>query len=94
MSTRPNLLRAAMLGVQEADGPTATVVPIQATSAPVTASKAPSRVGKRAIGAHFEPDVQRQLRMLSAELDRTTQDLIGEALNDLFRKYNKSAIAS
>lgn len=81
-----------MLGVQQADN---SQRPVAVASTPdVTPGKVPSRVGKRAVGAHFEPNVQRQLRILAAETDRTTQDLIGEALNDLFRKYNKSAIAS
>lgn len=92
MSTRPNPLRAAMLSVRVGDAHVPEAAPERGGDA--ARGKPPSRAGKRAIGAHFEPNVQRQLRILAAEMDRTTQDLIGEALNDLFRKYNKSAIAS
>ena len=92
MSTKPNPLRDAMLGVQQKP---LTIVPVQdAPPAPLERQPvAPSRIGKRSVSAHFEPNVARQLRMLAAETDRTVQDLIGEALNDLFRKHNKSAIA-
>src|SRR6202035_4436173 len=31
----------------------------------------PARVGKRFVGAHFHPEVARQLKMLAAEDDRT-----------------------
>lgn len=96
MSTRPNPLREAMLGIQQpAPAPRARAI-AAVEPAPKKARQpvAPSRIGKRSVSAHFEPAVARQLRILAAELDRTTQDLLGEALNDLFRKHNKSAIAS
>ena len=91
MSTKPNPLRDAMLGVQQKPAPVVAVVPAVARPAP--APIAPSRIGKRTVSAHFEPTVARQLRVLAAETDRTIQDLIAEALNDLFRKHDKSAIA-
>ena len=37
--------------------------------------------------------VTHQLRILAAEQDRSQRDLISEALNDLFRKYNRPEIA-
>jgi hypothetical protein len=37
--------------------------------------------------------VQKQLRQLAVDLERSHQSLLDEALNDLFRKYNVSAIA-
>lgn len=96
MSTRPNSLRDAMLGVQQSDKitPPHVVTTSGPKSEPVSRTTLPpSRVGKRNVGGHFEPTVARQLRILAAENDRTIQDLVAEALNDLFRKYNKSAIA-
>ena len=92
MSTKPNPLRDAMLGVQQKPAPVVAIVPA-AAARPAPASIAPSRIGKRTVSAHFEPTVARQLRVLAAETDRTIQDLIAEALNDLFRKHDKSAIA-
>ena len=54
---------------------------------------AASRVGKRSISGHVDPAVQKQLRHLATDLERSHQSLLDEALNDLFRKYGKSAIA-
>lgn len=98
MQTKPNSLRAAMLGVQQADAPAPLSVISVATPAlsahdtqkpPVAAS----RIGKRSISGHVVPEVQKQLRRLAVDLDRSHQSLLDEALNDLFRKYNVSAIA-
>jgi hypothetical protein len=44
------------------------------------------------VSAYLEPTAAKQLRLLSAEADRSTQSLVEEALNDLFRKYGKSAL--
>ena len=45
------------------------------------------------ISAHFPDPVRRQLRMIAAMEDRTIQSLLGEALNDLFRKRGQLPIA-
>lgn len=98
MTTKPNLLRDAMLGVQQADTPRPLVL-VPTTPAPLTPPApqrlpvAASRVGKRSISDHVDPAVQKQLRRLSVDLERSHQSLLDEALNDLFRKYNRSAIA-
>jgi hypothetical protein len=36
---------------------------------------------------------KKQLRILAAEIDKTQQDLMTEALNMLFQKYNRPPIA-
>lgn len=53
----------------------------------------PSRQGKKAIAGHFDPAVSKQLKQLALEQDTTVQDLLAEALNDLFEKYDKKPIA-
>jgi hypothetical protein len=53
---------------------------------------APKR-GKHLISAMFEPAAYRQFGVLSAELGLAKQDLLREALNDLFRKHGKPPIA-
>lgn len=92
-SPRVNKLKAAMQGMQSADiaQPSAEIVALpQATARyPVP----PSRVGKRMISAYFTPDVVKQLHLLAVERDATVQALMEEAMNDLFRKHGKSAIA-
>jgi len=58
-----------------------------------------SRTGKKHVGAYFDSAVALQLTVLAAELsvERNEkvkmQDLLGEAINDLFQKHNKSGIA-
>jgi hypothetical protein len=53
----------------------------------------PARVGKRFVGAHFHPEVARQLKMLAAEDDRTIQELLEDAVDLLFVKAGKARIA-
>ena len=50
---------------------------------------APHRVGKKAVSGYFSPDVSRGLHMLALELNTNLQALMGEAFDDLMRKYNK-----
>ena len=54
---------------------------------------APSRIGKKPITGFFDPAVSRQLKKLGADRDHTIQDLLQEALNDIFRKYDLPPIA-
>lgn len=98
MSTKSNPLRDAMLGVQQADAPKPVSIVSVAATVPTPAETprqpvAASRIGKRSISGHVNPEVQKQLRLLAADLDRSHQSLLDEALNDLFRKYNVGAIA-
>ena len=53
----------------------------------------PSRQGKKFIGAYFEPEVSKQLKILAAETEKTSQALLAEALNLLFERYRKNPIA-
>lgn len=94
MNKRANLaaaLQTATRGVEVAPvapttyGSTATVTPI--------GSRAPSRIGKKTVAAHFDPAVSKQLKHLGLERDSSTQTLLREAINDLFTKYGKPPIA-
>jgi predicted GNAT superfamily acetyltransferase len=53
----------------------------------------PSRVGKKPIAGFFDPAVLRQLKQMALDQDSSIQDLMREALNDLFEKHNKKPIA-
>ena len=53
----------------------------------------PGRVGKTNVTGYFPREVKTQLRVLAAEHETTIQALLSEALNDLFTKYSKPAIA-
>lgn len=52
----------------------------------------PSRDGRRFLGGHFDPKVVRQMKMLAAEEDTTTQALLEEALDMLFVKKGRGRI--
>lgn len=51
------------------------------------------RLGKKVIAGHFDPAVSKQLKQIALDQDTTVQNLLAEALNDLFEKYTKRQIA-
>ena len=69
--------------------------PPAATEAPAPAAGAlpKSRVGLVQITGHFTLPVRQQLELIGLQQNRTNQDVLAEALNDLFVKYGQSAIA-
>ena len=91
MNKRANLAAALQTATRGGEAaapartPTATVTPIGA--------RTPSRIGKKTVAAHFDPAVSKQLKQIGLEADRSTQDLLREAINDLFAKYGKASIA-
>jgi hypothetical protein len=58
----------------------------------------PDRAGKTNITGYFDKPVKWELQDLATERSRalgrkvTTQELLGEALNDLFKKHGKAEI--
>lgn len=92
---RVNKLKAAMHGMAGSAEVTATPLPL-ATAQQTQSERltlAPSRRGKRNVSAYIEAAAAKQLRLLAVERETSTQALLEEALNDLFRKFGKSAIA-
>lgn len=57
---------------------------------PVTTNyKQPGRTGKVNVTGYFAPSVKSSFRMIQTKHpEKTIQDLLTEALNDLFAKYN------
>lgn len=51
-------------------------------------SVAKGREGKIHVGAYLDPAFRKSLRMEQAQTDSDMQELLSEALNDMFRKYN------
>lgn len=66
-----------------------------ATSGSTRAAAGPAkgREGTVAITAHLPPGVRQQLKVIAMERDTTVQNLLAEALNDLFAKHGKPEIA-
>ena len=98
---RPGLFDIAALDattweteMPETDNPFADV--LSRPDGETAPSPRPSRnrgPGTVTIAGHFSPAVHRQLRLLGVMQDRTVQSLLGEALNELFRKHGKPPIA-
>ena len=82
-----NSLQAALDGSAKETAPE----PAAKKPAKVKARK-PSREGTVLVGAHFAPEVQKQLRIIAAEEGTTNRALIAEALDMLFKKKGKKAI--
>ena len=51
--------------------------------------RTPSRSGKKAISGYFSPGMSKALHLLAVENDTNLQALMGEAFDDLMRKYGK-----
>lgn len=68
-------------------------VPKAEAPPPRQTPEAPSRIGKVAISAYFDPAVRQQLAIMAARQNKTQANLIAEALNLLFREYGESPIA-
>ena len=67
---------------------------VKAESRPiVNAHRPPGRVGKKVISGFFDPHVSKQLARLAVDQERSIENLLGEALNDLFTKYQLPPIA-
>ncbi len=58
-----------------------------------TAEVKPGRDGRQFIAAHVMPEAAKQFKLLVVQQDKTTQDVLIEAINDLFAKYGLSRIA-
>jgi len=56
-------------------------------------TRPPSRVGKKALGAFVSQETSKQLKQIALDENTSVQDLVVEALNDLFIKYGKHPIA-
>ena len=95
MSKRANLASALhdagatpVQGVSlPAEPPAAAAMEKEKSSAP------PSRIGQRVVTFYVKPEAHKQLRLLGVEEGISVQDLMVDALNDLFRKHGRSVIA-
>ena len=73
-----------------ADTPAPAIAPRKAAAKPQPVAKptrAPSREGKKHIGAWLNADFEKSLLMVRASTGAKTHELIALALNDLFRAH-------
>ena len=101
MPKRPSLAER-MREVATPDAPpddepkaTTTSEPEESDNRPARASGfyAATRAGKKKVTASLDPAAHKQLRQLGLDRDMTTEALLIEAINDLFKKYAKRPIA-
>ena len=92
MSAKKPSLSAAL---HEASGRRAASPAIeQEPASPAIVAATPSgRLGTKTISGHFDPAVSRQLKQIGLDQDSSVQELLAEALNDLFIKHGKNPIA-
>jgi hypothetical protein len=93
-SAQPRRQQPAPTAKRRADSAPAERIASRATNEKGEKFFRPARVGKRFVGAHFHPEVARQLKMLAAEDDRTIQALLEDAVDLLFVKAGKAKIAN
>ena len=51
------------------------------------------RDGRQFIAAHVPPEAAKQFKLLAVQQEKTTQDMLIEAINDFFAKHGLSRIA-
>ena len=67
--------------------------PQAVATAEAKATRTPSRRGKKTIAGFFDPAASHQLRQIALDEGSNVQDLLREAINDLFEKRGKLRIA-
>jgi hypothetical protein len=96
MTKRPSLFAAKATLAAPVDAEQPEALPeIATTKKPSAKAKArpPSREGKRVLSVYLTPEAWKQLRMLSLNLESSTQSLGEEAVNLLFEKHRLNRIA-
>lgn len=89
MSKRSSLSEALRRASGKSE-PTKTETP---PTRPASSRVVPSRRGKKTIAGFFDPAASRQLRQIALEEGSNVQELLREAINDLFEKRGRARIA-
>lgn len=56
---------------------------------PTSPTRTPARRGKKAVSGYFSNEASRALHVLALDLGTSLQALMGEAFDDLMRKYGR-----
>jgi Antitoxin-like ribbon-helix-helix len=89
MAKRPSLFAAAVAAQPTPSEPERPAPEIEAKKS----ARPPSREGKRVLSIYLPPEAWKQLRLLSLNLETSTQALGEEAINLLFEKHRINRIA-
>ena len=94
MPKKPNLAEAFNVDENELQPkPELQVVEPQPPQTETKPAKQKETPKKKHIGGYFDLDVYTQLKVLGAETGMTTQDILAEGLNAVFRMHDKPPIA-
>lgn len=95
MSKRPSLFatKATQPAPVEAERPDSLADIVAKNPSVKSTARPPSREGKRVLSVYLKPEAWKQLRMLSVNLESSTQTLGEEAINLLFEKHRLNRIA-
>ena len=88
MPKKPNLAETFKVDETELQPKPEIVAVVDTQSVPV--KKTPK---KKHIGGYFPMDVYQQMKVLCAEQGLTTQDVLADGLNAVFRMHDKPPIA-
>jgi hypothetical protein len=95
-----NRFAAGLTKLKDVSGKVAPQVtaPVIETEQPAPAGNsaselAPSRKGKVAISAYFDPAVRQQLAILAVKQNKSQAAMMAEALNLMFERYGEPTIA-
>jgi hypothetical protein len=67
--------------------------PTEAPARKPPTAQQPGRAGKKPLIGYYSPECIRQFKQIVLDRSTTQQDLMAEALNDLFQKYGKPTLA-
>ncbi len=95
MTKRPSLFaaKATQSAPIEVEEPESLPEIVAKKSSAKSKTRPPSREGKRVLSVYLTPEAWKQLRMLSLNLESSTQTLGEEAINQLFEKHRLNRIA-
>lgn len=89
MATKTKLSSALLeQAASKAAPPPRPAAPVAKAADP---AEKPDRTGLVNISAYYPAEVKASLRIVQAKTGKNVKQLLGEALNDLFRKYNVTA---
>jgi hypothetical protein len=81
---------ASIKSERSARAPEPTVTPASSAAPPASTPERPAaREGKKAVSGYFSAELRRALHQLRLEQGMTLQAMMGEAFDDLLRKYGK-----
>lgn len=81
--------RFASIKTERAPPPPQTTVDPDSPASKPSQARPIAREGKKAVSGYFSAELRRALHQLGLEQDVTLQAVMGEAFDDLLRKYGK-----